>query len=96
MIGPGSDKKNFDHLQGMQKCDLQGRDCIAKKSHLTFGCLPSCDGIYADVSKWWDFDPFGMKELIQPLVSEYENFKQNNMRHLRFDTSAEGSTLFGR
>ena len=86
---------HLDNFQEMQKCDLQGRDCVAEKSHLTFDCLPSCDGIYADVSSWWDWDPLGLKELIEPMLSEYENFKQNNVRHIMFKSSAHDSSMFG-
>ena len=81
-------------FQAMQRRDFQGRDCIANKSALAFDCLPSCNGIYADTSKWWDWDPIGLKKLIQPLLSEYEKFKRSNVRHLRFNSSL-GSTLFG-
>ena len=72
----------------MQKCDLNGRDCIANKSTLTFDCLKSCEGVYADTNSWWDWDPKSLKELIRPLLTEYENFKRKNARHFRFNSSA--------
>ena len=75
----------------MQECDLVGRDCLANKSSLTFDCLTSCDGIYADIVQWTDPESMGVKDIIQPLISEYETFKQNNVRHFAFDAEAEAS-----
>ena len=72
----------------MQKCDIQGRDCIANKSTFTFGCPTSCDGIYADIAQWTE--PL---DTIQPLISEYETFKQNNVKHFVFDTTATTSNF---
>ena len=83
-------------LQDLQSCDLKGRDCIANKSSSgTFNCLTSCDGIYADVGQWHDSGALGVRDLIRPLISEYENFKQSNVMHFRFDASAT-SNNFGR
>ena len=69
---------------------LAGRDCIANKSSLTFDCQTSCDGIYADIAKWTE--PL---DTIQPLISEYDTFKENIVRHFIFNTSS-ASTNFGR
>ena len=81
--------------QDLPKCDLQGRDCIANKSCLTFECQKSCDGIYADTVLWYTaVDLSTLEKKIQPLVSEYAIFKRNNVRHFRFN-AAEASSMFG-
>ena len=77
----------------MRKCDLEGRDCIANKSSLTFDCLTSCDGIYADIVQWTDPVSMGVRPTIQPLITEYETFKQSNVRHFEFDTKAATSNF---
>ena len=79
----------------MSRCDLHGRDCIANKSTLAFGCLTSCDGIYADINKWVDWDSVGSLEgTLYLILSEYEKFKQNAVKHLRFNPKA-GFDMFG-
>ena len=36
-------------LQGVRKCDVEGRDCIEKNYARTFNCNTTCDGVYADI-----------------------------------------------
>ena len=77
----------------MEKCSSKGRDCIEEKSGFTFDCLPSCGGTYADTEAWPDFG-WSFEDMIQPLTSEYNNFKQNNVKHFRFNSTAT-LTAFG-
>ena len=83
-------------LQDSKVCNPKGRDCIEEKSGRDFNCHISCEGIYADTSQW---DGRGegdvKKEEIEPLISEYKNFKRNNVHHFRFSSNAP-STMFGR
>ena len=69
----------------MEKCSPKGRDCIESKSRFTFNCLPSCDGIYADTEQWDYFD-WSLEDMIEPLTSEYNDFKWNNIQHFRVVT----------
>ena len=89
-------KKTLQNLsQDLPKCDLQGRDCIANKSCLSFECQKSCDGIYADTVLWYKaVDLSTLEKKIQPLLSDYAIFKRNNVRHFRFNATS-ASTLFG-
>ena len=78
--------------QDLHQCDLSGRDCIEKKSNQTFNCWRSCDGIYAYIYNWeYDGDWLTLKDMIEPLILEYENFKQNYVKHFRFNAKNDSS-----
>ena len=124
-------------MQDLKKCNPEGRDCIERKSILSFNCSVTCEGIYADV-QWVEDNidqekleekkveinkKFGDdlqeeiyqrlldlerkmksrnvekgeemdKEKFKMLIKEYQKFKVNNTRHVRFN-SASNSTNFG-
>ena len=71
---------------------MKGRDCIEQNAILSFNCQTACDGMYADTAKWEDKT---LENVIKPLVSEYRAFKQNNVRHFKFNSAAT-STHFGK
>ena len=65
-------------------------------SGLSFNCWTSCEGIYADTSQWVGRGEGEVnKEEIEPLISEYRNFKINNVQHFKFSSNAT-STVFGK
>ena len=55
-------------------------------------CKTSGQGIYADITQWdEEYTRETTKEVIQPLITEYENLKQNNFKHVRFDSFASAT-----
>ena len=81
--------------QKINKCSTKGRDCIEKKSNATFNCQTSCQGIYADITQWdEEYTMETTKYVMQPLMTEYEKFKGNNVKHVRFNSSAS-ATVYG-
>ena len=85
----GANKQLYVFRQDFPICNLKGRDCIVNNSKLTFNCSTSCDGIYADTSDWGS--TWSLTSMIQPLVSKYEEFKQRNVQHFRFNSTAVSS-----
>ena len=76
-------------LQDMKKCDPKGRDCIEKNSAKTFNCSMTCNGMYADINwKVGNMEDEMDKEKYTELLSEYENFKKENVKHFRFSSGA--------
>ena len=80
----------------MDVCDEKGRDCIERSSTNTYNCSTTCVGIYADVQQ----EDVGLKggaadsEQYKILVAEYRKFKENNVKHFKFNLSAN-SKEFG-
>ena len=65
-------------------------------SNATFNCKTPCEGIYADIDQWDDWDTMEtMENVMQPIIAEYKTFKKNNVRNVKFDSSAV-TTVFGR
>ena len=86
----------IDSSQDLKKCSVKGRDCIEEMSNATFNCQTPCEGIYADIDQWDDLNTMETTEnVMQPIIAEYKNFKKNNVRHFKFDSSA-ATTVFGR
>ena len=80
----------------MEICGPEGRQCIQKNSANTFNCSTTCQGIYADVTQWDDiYTMETVEDVMQPIIAEYKTFKKNNVRHFKFDSSAN-TTVFGR
>ena len=60
----------------------------------TFNCSVSCEGIYADVEWFKDNKGNGRDKLkYKRLISEYNTFKRNLVKHFKFDP-ANDSTMF--
>ena len=79
----------------MKKCGPKGRDCIEKYSAETFNCRVTCKGMYADIQHWKDIKMENEKdkEKYRTLISEYQNFKKDNVKHFRFSSVASGSNF---
>ena len=43
------DHYSFNFFQGVDVCNVKGRDCIERSSAKTYNCSTTCMGIYADV-----------------------------------------------
>ena len=81
--------------QDIKKCNGKGRDCIEEKSNSTFNCQTPCKGIYADVTQWYDWNTMEtIEDVMQPIIAEYKTFKKNNVRNVKFDSTAV-TTVFG-
>ena len=85
----------------MKICNTEGRDCIENKATSPFNCSFACEGIYADV-QWVENVVEGMegkkrdgldRQKFKKLMSEYNQFKKNQVQHFRFDSAA---TRFGK
>ena len=75
----------------MEKCSAKGRDCIENLTTHSFDCQTTCDGIYADGEQQKDET---LQDMIKLLKEKYEIFKRNNIKHFRFNSTAN-STMFG-
>ena len=76
----------------MAKCGPESRDYIEKNSAETFNCSTTCEGMYADISwKAREIKKEIDKEKFLMLSSEYENFKEENVKHFRFSSQASQS-----
>ena len=84
--------------QGMDVCDIKGRDCIERSSTKTFNCSIACMGIYADVHHRRMFfleeekvnrvsKNSKDKEKYKKLIAEYRKFKAKNVKHFRLNMS---------
>ena len=83
-------------MQGMKKCSPEGRDCIEKNSAQTFNCSMTCNGMYADTNwKAAKMDDEKDRGKYADLVSEYQNFKTENVKHFKF-SSESSSTMYGK
>ena len=78
--------------QGKEKCSTRGRDCIEEFATDTFDCQTTCDGTYADGEQQKDES---LQDMIKLLKEKYEIFKRNNVKHFRFNSTAN-SSMFGR
>ena len=80
----------------MKICDPEGRDCIEEKSAQNFNCSMTCTGIYADIA-WKDeqLKDEKDKKKYSMLSIEYNNFKKEHVKHLRFSSEAS-SSLYGK
>ena len=87
-------------------CTQEGRDCIEMNANQNFNCSISCEGIYAD-AQWTEEALNSTKEEeeedenaqslsgmdnLRRLIKEYKELKKKNVRHLRFDVTANAST----
>ena len=78
----------------MKKCDPEGRDCIEKNSAETFNCSMTCKGMYADI--YWKVGKMEDemdKEKYTELLSEYEKFKKENVKHFEFSSATSGNNF---
>ena len=82
----------------MKKCTPEGRDCIENNSAETFNCSMTCEGLYADITGWKSGQVNGKdKKKYAKLRSEYQNFKEENVKHFRFSSEAHSSSgTFGK
>ena len=82
--------------QDMDVCDEKGRDCIERSSTNTYNCSTTCVGIYADVQQEYLSSEGGAAggEQYKMLVAEYRKFKEKNVKHFKFNLSAN-SNAFG-
>ena len=99
-------KLEIAHLQNLEKCSPNGRDCIENDFTQTFNCTVTCEGIYADVEWVKGEDPMEMtngkrnrrwqkeKMDLLKLISEYKEFKRAHFQHFRFNSEAS-TTMFG-
>ena len=80
----------------MKICDPEGRDCIEAKSAQTFNCSMTCNGVYADTN-WKDEHRKDEKDRDKYLMlaSQYQNFKKEQVKHLRFSSEAS-SSMYGK
>ena len=83
-------------FQGIDVCDEKGRDCIEGSSTNTYNCSTTCVGIYADVQQEDVNSDEGAadSEKYKMLVAEYMKFKEKNVKHFKFNLSAN-SKEFG-
>ena len=75
----------------MEKCSPRGRGCIEKFATHSIVCQTSCDGIYADGEQQKDEN---LEAITKHLMEHYEIFKRKNVKHFRFNSTAN-STMFG-
>ena len=89
----------FLFTQGIDVCDIKGRDCIERSSTKTFNCSIACMGIYADVHHgrmiFLEEEKVNRvsknskdKEKYKKLIAEYRKFKAENVKHFRLNVSA--------
>ena len=88
----------------MTICSPEGRDCIENKATSTFNCSVACEGIYADV-QWVENVVEGMegkkrdgldRQKFEKMMSEYNQFKKNQVQHFRFDSAAHSTEFVGK
>ena len=76
-------------------CDPKGRDCIERNFAKSFNCSTTCVGIYADV-QWKKLSLEGGaedNEKYKMLVAEYRRFKENIVKHFKFNRIAHSSAF---
>ena len=98
---------NLHHiLQDRNRCDPKGRECIEKNFSESFDCLPTCEGVYADL-QWLDEqlpteEDDGEREnkaltvikaKLSGIMDQYNKYKKTTVRHFRFNASAINKTF---
>ena len=77
----------------MDVCDQKGKDCIEGSSTKNYNCSTTCVGIYADVQQEDMNSEEGAadSEKYEMLVAEYMKFKEKNVKHFKFNLSANSN-----